>query len=1823
MPNHNLNNDNFQKLTENAIDTLRKKLLDLTKRNNLLNFKENAKSIRIVDELPNQVFESLVSNSSAMELIPYYPPEKTTIELKLDSLHPSPEQLAIEYSLDVDQINFILEKVKTLGSIEAVKASYSKVSKVRDVALDYAYFLEAHNYPAILSSCVEDSVTCDVLLENELPKDQAERSEKHLDLFLQTPFIPKQLEKKCTTVSREYVSALNETGANFLYLAMGFLEWSDSDDSEQSYKAPLVLLPIEIEKKRVDRVDQLYSYNISFSVEFIEANLSLREKLDTSFGLKLPQWSEDSTPEDYFALVAEAVRLRKGWKILREMVIGFFSFSKLRLYKDLDDSVWPSGESPLVHETVRELLIGKDSSNDTGLTHGEERLYPSIDDNCLPLVMKADGSQIETIQRVLHTDENIVVHGPPGTGKSQTITNLIAAALSQKKTVLFISEKKAALEVVRKRLNSVNLGDFCLELHSHKTQKGQLHADLERRLNKEFSRGNGFERKLLEKKRHQSRLIAYYSALTSKQGTINKSAYEIFGKAEFWKTKFGEFYVSFEFPDALSANEVDINYTSDLIAEFARVLDEVDDNTIAVWTGYYPNVVLESDETRIKSLIQMGGVATQQLLDQISKVNEAPTCTMKKLNDIAAMRIEDFPAVSDKWLISVAPCLSRAQTRSLLREMCYEVSSFRALNSEISRVVGADYQKKEILTEEVAESARQLDLAGLGDWDIGKLLKFNNVSEKIRKQINQLAEAVEETAPLFHHFRFSVEQLELVQRAAAYFNGIPPSFGNNAYQHHASDLACQYVMDADFILLQYQTRLESLEATFNISKTPSCSKLSGLVECLSSKKGFLSKLFSSDYRQAKRDFRSFYMGGKCSSEQIINNLEELIAVKELALTFEANPNYQAVLGSCFNGVDTDWEALVDQILRSKQIAKLLGSELAGKRFLSDFDIKKDVFLFAAEKIDVHLEELMSLLNEFKLLGVSTSDDLADVTHAVEVLGNKVERFLPALLEVKELSGLTVNNIRTIVKHAHDAQVLFNKIEGNEDYKLTLGADFKGIDTAIDVISEMNEWASAVVDQHSVEESLLQWLLSDSPAMQLEVLKEVVDHCRTALVTINESIDGLAELGDLDLAVWLGHPLDECTLERLYTKFQETKKLAMHLRRWTLLQHKKKDLLQVGLAEVITYIEKKRLDAPKSSAFYQAVMYESMARDLVRTHPQLRDFQGVVFEQVRSTLRVLDEELEQVAQQQIASNAAKHIVPQGVSSGRVRNYTELSLIEHELKKRRGHIPVRQLVKRSVKALLGLKPCFMMSPMSVAQYLEPGKIKFDLVVMDEASQLKLEDALGAVLRGRQIVVVGDPKQLPPTSFFQQGVNAAGDDGVQADDAESILEVAQNSFRNEKLKWHYRSQDESLIAFSNTKFYDGELVVFPTPNHNSATSGVFRHYVNDAYSQKRGNGVVNRLEAAQVAEAIKSHFLNYDELSLGVATFNASQCELIQDELDRLCREDKVLEDKIKRWEETPESFFIKNLENVQGDERDVIFISTTYGPDKDSGKVFQRFGPINSETGWRRLNVIITRAKHQLHLFTSLLSTDIKMTATSHRGVIVFRDYLEFLETGLIPDWGALNPEKEPDSPFEIAVAHALNQHGYKTAYQVGVSGFFIDIGVYAPGSDSEFILGVECDGATYHSDKSVRDNDVLRQDILESKGWNIHRVWSTDWFKNREYELKKLLARLEEITSSRTVVAAPHKERSISVDMPVQHGSEQAEDTELREALKLYRENKMQVEHQAELGETILSDCWIDRFVKYKPINKEQFYNIPEDERATAFIGAEYFDDIFELIEDFS
>jgi len=542
----------------------------------------------------------------------------------------------------------------------------------------------------------------------------------------------------------------------------------------------------------------------------------------------------------------------------------------------------------------------------------------------------------------------------------------------------------------------------------------------------------------------------------------------------------------------------------------------------------------------------------------------------------------------------------------------------------------------------------------------------------------------------------------------------------------------------------------------------------------------------------------------------------------------------------------------------------------------------------------------------------------------------------------------------------------------------------------------------------------------------------------------------------------------------------------------------------GLEAFLKACHEQKIPAAQLPDAFRRAYFTKWLEEVYIRSPILRHFHPQIHEQLRQKFRELDQQL-----QKEAAITVLHKVSENIS----RPYSEEQRLRREAAKRRRHLPLRRLFPQIPHLLLTLKPCLMMSPLSVATYLPKNHFEFDLVIFDEASQLPPGDAIGALLRAKQAVIFGDNKQLPPTDFFQTHIESQEEEEEGARDYESILDIAGACFPGPMLQWHYRSRDERLIAFSNKKFYNGKLVTFPAPGIGGAETGVFFAYIPDGI-YGRGGSRVNKVEAYKVAELILDHFRTQPWKTLGVIAMSIEQRDAIEEALEDL--EQKFPDVNIPQNEAEP--FFIKNLETVQGDERDVIILSVGYGPTTPGGTPTVHFGPVNREGGERRLNVAITRARYKMIVVTSMRPEQLAGIQTKWEGPRILAEYLKYAQSCeaqySFPVLTKHEKEAEILSEFEIAVRDALVEHGYLVDCKVGESPYKIDLAIRDPDNPYRYFVGVECDGQTYCLARTARDRDRIRQETLEGLGWKIHRVWSTDWIRDPKEAVARLIEDIE-------------------------------------------------------------------------------------------------------------
>ena len=1269
-----------------------------------------------------------------------------------------------------------------------------------------------------------------LLAEPEVESDGP--ADRHVDNKLQTLLERATLNSRLRETFRQARSSIEEQGVNTLYLALGLLRWYESETSELERVAPLVLVPV-----RLDRTDVRHSFKLRWTEDEIEANLSLEAKLKIDFDVRLPELPREDELEisEYLQQVAKAVGRLQRWSVDENAIhLGFFSFSKFLIYKDLDTAQWPEEAQPSDHPVVRALYDPEGFRGEPPAIGDGEHIDDHPSATSLLQVVDADSSQTLAVIDAVE-GQNLVIQGPPGTGKSQTITNLLAEALARGKKILFVAEKMAALEVVKRRLDAIHLGDTCLELHSHNTNKRAILNELKRTL--ELGKpvtGTSVDDDVLQLRRRQ--LNEYAVAANTPFGKSGLAPHKLIGKLEELRAS----GLSTDDPgircqDSMSWSKADFNRHRALVEDIQNLVRGIGcPRDHLFWVAGLMHIPLPTDERRLRQTLEGACNELPRLRNQVS--------TLRALV-LPGSTTEDASQSDAERLLHMADTVSGA-----------------------SELIAADHRNQHWLTR----------------------------------------------APVL---------IELQKHAEQY--------AELRTRHHS--VLIPEAWEADVL---------------------------GIRQALVAYGEKWWRFASGNWRRSKAA-----LGGLCRTDP----------PKEAAKCLE----------------------LVDGILEAGRLRR----------------------------------------------SIAESHDLTAALFPGMKLSNRPEGYREFAKATRWLVDL----------HAEKAA------------------------------GRVNETIHDMLDHRPVKSEV---------NSESRKCREAMQRIRAALDHVSEAIQLRNDRCTVGISFW-DRPYED--LDRWLESAAEHVSSLGDVVRFNQFEEKAKD---TNIAEVAEAAASRADAGQQLVALFEQGCYSTWLEGALRERSALAQFDGHTQEGVVEQFRRLD-------LKRLETNRAHVARLHWEALPRHHGGGQLGLLNREFQKKRRHLPVRTLMANAGNAIQSIKPVFMMSPLSIAKYVPSGSLAFDIVVFDEASQVRPVEAIGAILRGRQSVVVGDSRQLPPTSFFDRARANADEEQSDTADLESILGLFCAQGAPERwLRWHYRSRHESLITVSNHEFYDNRLIVFPSPDAGKLESGLgFQHDPENLYER---NGV-NVAEARKVAAAVMAHARNHPNLTLGAVAFNLKQARRIEDELEILRRRDPSLEASFFT-QHTDEPFFVKNLENVQGDERDVIFISVGYGK-LNGGFLPMNFGPLNRDGGERRLNVLITRARRRCVVYSNFLSADLDLRRSSARGIQALKTFLKYAEKGILDVPQASG--READSPFEEAVAGALRGRGYDVQQQVGSAGFFIDLAVVDPDRPGRYMLGIECDGAKYHSARSARDRDRLRQQVLEGLGWRIHRVWSTDWFRNRKREMGRM------------------------------------------------------------------------------------------------------------------
>jgi len=1249
-----------------------------------------------------------------------------------------------------------------------------------------------------------------------------------------------ELSRRAVEIYRRAQTALQEGGSNTLYLALGFLLWKRDQKDERRFRAPLILLPVTLERKSIRSGIRMLAHD-----EEPRFNTTLLEMLRKDFEIELRGLDGD-LPTDQSGIdvksvwntVRKAVKDAPGFEVVEDVVLGHFSFAKYLMWKDLVDRTDALRNNAIVKhliDTPRDPYL-----NDIPFVDGNQvdALFKPSD---LLTPLPADASQMAVIATADRGKDFIVI-GPPGTGKSQTISNLIAHTLGKGKTVLFVSEKTAALDVVYRRLKDIGLGRFCLELHSNKARK----ADVLAQLQTAWQRNPAVKAEAWEREAERLRILR-----DRLNGVVNR---------------------------------LHIPRRNGLTAHYAIGIKVRDENLASRVALSWP-AADQHDQARLGAMRE----AVEKLRVQAAAVAN----------------------VSDSPFQLVLECEWSPQWEGQVVERAGRLSSAA---STVDRTC-------EALLSGIGISAPDRSMARLDAIeDLATVLL-----DSYRKQT---AYALEPDGP---------DQIEALEEAVQRLK---------AYAEAQAALSCSYApmawrrLNGDEIA----QRWKEAEAAW----------------------------WPKSYFLRRRLIKDMKAGG---AKGVPDPARDATTLKQLQAEGEA----------------------IDRLDRQ----------------LAEF---KD---WKGHRTDPDRALALQTLGQRVRLAVGKLADDATTLAAVRESVLALMRDSNELLAPEAALGRTAQEFQAAMKELKDACEGFEAIAGR-----SVREHFADTGRALPAIRET---AETIAGRHA------------------------------------------------------------------------------ELREWCGWRRRRTEAMDLELGPLVDAIEKGRVPTEEIEATFEAAYCTWWSGAVIGEDEVLRTFSTPEHVATIEKFRAIDSQFREITAAYISAKLTGNLP----DAEDVTRKSSWGILRHEIQKKKRHKPVRQLIQEIPDVLTKLAPCLMMSPLSVAQYLPADQALFDVVIFDEASQITVWDAVGALARGNQAIIAGDPKQMPPTNFFARADNDPDGDVDQEGDLESILdEMLGASIPQRTLNLHYRSRKESLIAFSNSRYYGNELVTFPAPIHPDHGVRLIRP---DGF-YARGTARHNQGEARAIVEEVLRRLTHEDETvrgqSIGVVTFNTEQQSLIENMLDDARSRNPQIEWAFST-DSVLEPVFVKNLETVQGDERDVILFSITYGPDQ-SGHVTMNFGPLNRDGGERRLNVAMTRARSEMVVFSTLSPDRIDLSRTQARAVADLKHFLQYAEHGSSALGAAVHGSLgDFESPLESAVARALRERGWDVHPQIGVSAYRIDLGIVHPDLPGIYLAGIECDGAMYHSSAFARERDIVRQSVLNHLGWTIFRVWSTDWWTHRAKALDTL------------------------------------------------------------------------------------------------------------------
>lgn len=1492
-----------------------------------------------------------------------------------------------------------------------------------------------------------------------------------------------------------------ERGISVLHLAVGLLHWKDIDDTE--LLSPLLLVPVSLHSRGARSTPEL-GVGEGERVLNPALRLMLEERGGDLSHLPAPEDASISEIVAGFEAVLRSIEDIGTWSIEESMYLGNFAFSKEAMYRDLKDN-----ESRIIEHPIVRALATTDPREQT-----DQLLFEPVDSDRIdelappeqvPMVLNADSSQRVAIAAA-QQGKSFVMDGPPGTGKSQTIANMIATLLHDGKSVLFVSEKIAALDVVKNRLKNVGLESFLFEIHSAKSSRKAVADELSTTLGKKAVPPRGLDEvslSTLRKRRMQ--LNAYADASNEVRELLNQSVHDVLGRLA-WLTTVPKAPLP-----AAPLREMSDRDLADLLEAavgLSRVWRPAAHGSGFLWRGVTSSRPLNreiEDAGRTLHRMEQAAAPHRELLEAVGITDIAEYADALAMHEHAA-------AVEDREIL--AQWLSRQDLEEVIEAhhtMVSVLERAQSLDAELHR-----------LSERSCADFPDPEEAPVPPTPILPEQRLLRVDEHLSGQIREFAASMRERAS-------RIEQHQAALSGLASSMGLPePQHYSNVEvisrlvdirdQETAPDprwFTPQGLAEAESALRELEEQHRRVcEAESNAGELYSADALRAPLVDLKSRFETLHtglfKSFSSAYKQDRDAVRALLK----DASRVKEGIDELDRAVEWAGALQQMQHLESVragaLGRHWQGPRTNYARLraglqnAQQVLAQfrggvpQRLINYLTSSMPNSGVRAMVDSARAEFAQwvddcgngrplagPADLIPRPIVDSLTWLrgNADHMEGAAARSEWVSRTTGSEHSLRQADAIIAAV----QAAFRAQNGLR-IGREVHGPLLGF--------YWGESGIDSVSLDRAIDNANSIRKLHGGPLDERAARR-----LVTSRTLAEFSKYFREWENSRDQL------------LGNFD-------PDRRSELLEDFTTREDAEELLGALaadgtgqQEWVDHHRYRARLDSAGLARAVDFCAETGVDPALIPQIIEQTVLHSWVEDIVENDDRLSPLGALEKDQIVEEFRLLDQQL-------VAKTAARIIKQANSRRPSDSGIGEPGLIRKEGAKKRKHKAARDLISEARHAVQGLKPVFMMSPLAVSQYL-PSDLTFDVVIFDEASQVPPPDAINCIYRGRSLILAGDDKQLPPTSFFDRAVEDDPDDdsaAAELGDFQSVLELASGSgaFKNLGLRWHYRSQHESLIAYSNYKFYGGKLITFPSAQDESAALGVhFTLVENGVY--ERGGGASNPIEARAVARRVLDHYESTPDITLGVVTFSVAQQEAveaaIQMELEQRRHLDRYFNDNDRLG-----GFFVRSLESVQGDERDVILFSVGYGPD-EAGKITTSFGPLNNKGGERRLNVGITRARRAVEVFASMTADQIPFS--TNKNVELLRNYIAYAEKGVeilaIP---ASPTGLDPESPFEDSVIQAIQSWGYEVEPQVGAAGYRIDIGVRHPELRGTFALGVECDGFQYHSAPAARDRDRLRDSILTNLGWTMHRIWGTSWYRHRDREEARLREAIEQAVAGR-------------------------------------------------------------------------------------------------------